>query len=362
MSISPVISVVIPTLRRPLLVRDLLGSLERQICRAPFEVIVVSNLPERGLRKTVESFGRNFRYFETGRLGVNIARNKGLDKARGSLILLLDDDCYLQSRDFLQRHLDLHESHPDAVAIGGRFALKAGARRLETAYHWILDHSLTSACLDDGKTLFLSGGNCSFKKKLVGRLLHFNETRVFGRSEAELFSRLTREGYVLRLFDELTVEHRLSLRRSDLIKRAYLQGYTSGAMEAASLMPRKKHWNATLTLEQNMRKAGVEPDTKHLGVFALYRRFFSFGKTMGRKSDKRKAPIPPLSMLDYFAERARNWRRIEWPRLLDTAYHSLNGGIETGQRLIARKPRSSRRGSSLSSQASSSGPADSPRP
>lgn len=302
---EPAISVVIPTLKRPLQIRDLLGSLERQLCRSSFEVIVVSNLPDTRLRKTVESFGKNFRYYETGRIGANYARNKGLEKARSQLTLFLDDDCYVQTRDFLQRHIELHVAHPNAIGIGGRYVLKPGANPAERAYHWLLDHALTRALLDDHMALHLAGGHCSFKTRWIGRQLRFNEKIIFGGTETELCLRLARGGHTLLLFDDLTVEHRLTMNRRELARRAYLQGFGTGMREREGLMTTgRRHWNSTMTLEQNSRRAGQALDPRLNPLFKTYNRFHGLGFRIAmRITDDQKAP-PPLKWHTSLVDRA----------------------------------------------------------
>lgn len=293
------LSVIIPTFRRPLLLRDLLASLERQICDVPFEVIVVANLPERGLRKTVQSFGRNFRFYETGRLNASIAKNKGLEKALGSIVLILEDDCYLQSRHVLQRHWEMHTRYPDAVAIGGRYSLKPGARKIERAYHWITDLRLTNARRDQNHAIDLPGGNCSFKRKLLGETLRFEESLPPRGSDTALFNNLVRHGYKILAFDDMVVEHRLQLNRMEFMRKAFAEGYTLARLEAAGQPPGTRHWNSFITFEQNQRQRGQRSDVRWTKWVTLHERVATFGRWIGRRQSAALDELPSLSWRNY---------------------------------------------------------------
>jgi glycosyltransferase involved in cell wall biosynthesis len=277
------ISVVIPTFRRQNRLRDLLSSLECQITSMPFEVIVVANLPEVGLKKVVESYGPQFRFHETGRIGVNLARNKGLERARGAVIVFLDDDVYLNDREFLQKHFNEHESHPEAIAIGGTYTPKASLTSVESAYHWILHHSLSSVVLERNETLWLHAGNVSFKANSLEARHRFDDRVLFGSSEASLFGRLRREQNLFLIFDSLSVEHRVSVSIADLARRAFFQGYGRGlvAKGADSILIRP-HWNSTLPLEETVRRAHVDETRLFTFAVRVYRRFQAYGYLLGQ--------------------------------------------------------------------------------
>lgn len=305
------ISVIVPTFRRTSLLRDLLGSLERQICEVPFEVIVVANLPEKDLKKMVLSFGNRFRFFETGRINSSIAKNKGIERSTGTILLFLDDDCYLQSRDVLQRHWELHETHVDAVAIGGRYSLKPDARDFERAYHWITDLRLTRARRDGSAAVDLPGGNCSFKKKLLGKLLHFDEALPARGAETSLFNQLSRSNYKILGFDELTVEHRLQTGRWDISKKGFQAGYTESRIDATEKRSQVLHWNSMLTFEQNLLMNGASDSSAQNGdlgqeaielapYVASYNRAVEFGRLIGSRLPSSGGTLPSLRWQEYW--------------------------------------------------------------
>lgn len=285
------ISVVIPTFRRQNRLRALLGSLANQQVSTPFEVLVIANLPEAGLKKTVESFGPNFRFHETGRLGVNIARNKGLERARGAIVVFLDDDMFVTDRGYLQKILTAHARHPEALAIGGAYSPKADMTSVESAYHWILEHSLRASVGERDEARFLRAGNVSFKTSGLDGKHRFDDRIVFGGSELSFFTRLRRDQNLFLLMDSLPVEHRARVSLFEIAKRGFYQGYGKGLAEFEA-PPERPHWNSQLPLEETFRRAHVEQTFLFKLAVRVYRRFSAYGYELGLKdSDAYQASL-----------------------------------------------------------------------
>ncbi len=108
MASSSRISVVTPTLGRPLEVRELLANLTAQTV-PPSEVILVDGAPpgDERTRETVAAIAPTLpwpcRYLRHGG-GTAIQRNAGIDASTGELIALIDDDIRL-AEDFLEQML-----------------------------------------------------------------------------------------------------------------------------------------------------------------------------------------------------------------------------------------------------------------
>lgn len=89
----PYISVVICTYNRPDQLRACLQHLRRQQYPA-FEVIVVDNCPATGaVRECVAALGDpRYSYVAEPRVGLSLARNRGVSAASGDIVAFLDDD------------------------------------------------------------------------------------------------------------------------------------------------------------------------------------------------------------------------------------------------------------------------------
>lgn len=131
--VIPVVSVIVPTLNRPVELGQALASItaQRGVEDAEVEVIVVNDggtpveavvatARERGLPVTAVTHPR--------RLGLPSARNTGLDRARGRYVVFLDDDDV-----FLPRHL--------AIALAG---LESGVDGVATTC-LVTDHRIDPA-------------------------------------------------------------------------------------------------------------------------------------------------------------------------------------------------------------------------
>jgi len=115
------VSVVIPTHRRPELVRRAVDSVMRQSWQ-PAEVLVVDDADDAGTRTAVADIApemhgstARLRYVSNRDGGVSSSRNRGAAIARGSIIALLDDDDYWAC-DYLEHAIgQLVTSGADAV-------------------------------------------------------------------------------------------------------------------------------------------------------------------------------------------------------------------------------------------------------
>jgi GT2 family glycosyltransferase len=116
------VSVVTPTLRRPVEVAEMLENLTRQTL-LPHEVILVDGAPadETGTERAVASVAASlpFRchYIRHGG-GTAIQRNVGINMASGQLIALIDDDIRLEP-DFLQNIAAVFEQERRAGGVVG---------------------------------------------------------------------------------------------------------------------------------------------------------------------------------------------------------------------------------------------------
>lgn len=290
MNKSPKLSVVIPTRRGAPRLGDLLVSILRQQAPPPFEVLVVANTSDEGVKQMVLGLGSRFRYYCTNKPGVNIARNFGLNEARGEVVLFLDDDCFLEEPLFLKRHFDLHHKHPYAIGVGGRYTMKRRATAVEQAYHWIYDHRLSSSKIDAERTTNLLGGNASFKTVALKTAFRFNDAIVFGGADIDLNVRLVLAGQTLLFSERLGVEHRLDLGPLAFLKNGFLHGRASQLREASQLSLHWRFQGARQTLASNMEERGLYPSGLVRLFFAAYDFAFRAGSTFAKRQPE--TPVP----------------------------------------------------------------------
>jgi GT2 family glycosyltransferase len=111
-------SVIIPTYKRPDLLRDLLASLSRQQTEYEFEVIAVNDDPEDDLSPMELEFSDiSVKIINlTEDHGRSIARNTGVRASSGDIIIFLDDDMTVVD-GFITSHMDAHV-HPKTAVVG----------------------------------------------------------------------------------------------------------------------------------------------------------------------------------------------------------------------------------------------------
>lgn len=224
------LTIVIPTHNRNHDVSNLLDSLLKQeLSDLVIEVLVIGNLHDSHLEKIVQSYKHKshffIKYFFAGRIGVNSARNKGIEKAQSSKIYFLDDDVLIRNPTHLKTLCNFSNTNPEIAAIGGSYCLPQNVKTVDSVYHAICTSWLKEGNQKNGGHRFhLVGGNTLYIKDLLQDRLHFNEKITFGGSETELNLKLHMAGDKY-LFDEsLNIEHSTHLNATSLIKKAIRQG------------------------------------------------------------------------------------------------------------------------------------------
>jgi glycosyltransferase involved in cell wall biosynthesis len=113
----PLVSVLVPTFRRPRLLPKALASLLGQegLPAAAIEILVIDNCPDASARAVVAPIAaaaptdRPIRYLHEPRPGISHPRNAGVAAARGRFVLFLDDD-QQATPGLVRAYLDAHRA------------------------------------------------------------------------------------------------------------------------------------------------------------------------------------------------------------------------------------------------------------
>jgi len=127
------LSVIIPTFTRSSILLKNLTALETQkLDKKSYEVIVINDgsLDDTAqvLREFKEKTSLTMRVFTLSDNGLSCARNLGIKKAKGEIILLLNDDVMPADEHFLEKHLET--VRPD-IAVQGRIEWHPELERTE---------------------------------------------------------------------------------------------------------------------------------------------------------------------------------------------------------------------------------------
>jgi glycosyltransferase involved in cell wall biosynthesis len=105
------ISVIIPTYNRAAILKECLAALMQQsLPCSKYEIIVVDDGSKDDTKKIVaeeKQRNKNILYLKQKNRGQGIARNLGINKAKGELIVFIGDDIIVK-KDFLEQHLKFH--------------------------------------------------------------------------------------------------------------------------------------------------------------------------------------------------------------------------------------------------------------
>ena len=116
---TPTISAIIPTYNRAHLIKDALGSVLAQTLSVT-EIIVVDDGSSDDTETVVTSWAAgndiSLVYLKQANAGGNVARNRGVETARGELIAFLDSDD-LWARDKLEKQVAVMTANPELGAV-----------------------------------------------------------------------------------------------------------------------------------------------------------------------------------------------------------------------------------------------------
>lgn len=135
---TPLVSVVVPTFRRPEVLPETLASLLRQ--DVPTEQVEVLVVDDGSGDATTEGVARvraedpRLQYLSQPNSGVARARNEGARRARGELLSFNDDDIVVEP-DMVRQHLAVRAEYPNALVNGHwEFAPALAASLAETPF------------------------------------------------------------------------------------------------------------------------------------------------------------------------------------------------------------------------------------
>ena len=90
---DPIVSVVIPSYNSKLWIRECLQAIRSQSTQLPFEVILVDSSNDGSDQIVALEFPEVRLFHFQKQVFVGPARNIGIEKARGEVVLFLDTDC-----------------------------------------------------------------------------------------------------------------------------------------------------------------------------------------------------------------------------------------------------------------------------
>jgi glycosyltransferase involved in cell wall biosynthesis len=233
------ISVIVPTFNRSKILQECLRALFRQTLPAKdYEVIVVDDGSRDETKAVVKKFQEkheNLHYLYQKNQGQGIARNLGVEKAKGDVVVFIGDDIIVVP-DFLTEHLRFHLRYPDENEAVLGFTTWHPKLTVTPFMSWMTNgssilgkfggHQFAYEKLRDRKEAdynFFYTSNVSLKRALVDKYPFDPSFSNYGWEDVELGYRLYK---------------RVGLR---LFYNPQAIGYHDHAMSEESLAPRMRN-------------------------------------------------------------------------------------------------------------------------
>jgi GT2 family glycosyltransferase len=182
-------SIVIPTRGRPAYLEVALTSIALQARAAGAEVLVIDDAgasPEG--REQARRFGVRYEPHER-ELGLNVARNTGVERSRGELVVFVDDDVEASS-DWLQALLKAAREHPDVDVFAGQIRPRLEGRPPRTCGREGAPITTLLLGASDTDTEYAWGANMAIRRGALERVGAFDVLLEHGGDEQEWQDRL----------------------------------------------------------------------------------------------------------------------------------------------------------------------------
>ena len=241
----PRFSVVIPTYNTTGVLEECIEALSSQKTdKSFFEVIVVN---DGGSTETYPDInhadnGLDITYLSQDHKGPAAARNLGIEKAKGEIILLLDDDS-LPTDNWLDATIRAWDTSPDFDGIGGYVISEPTdsiyCRVNADFFNWYLEQYSS-----EGRSSFLVTCNAGYRKDALDRIGRFDDR--FKRASGEdrdLNIKILKCGGKMRLDRNILVYHDRDLTFRSFVRKNF--NYGKAAYHIYTKYPEQKYLSST---------------------------------------------------------------------------------------------------------------------
>lgn len=247
------ISVIICSYNRSQNLPECFACLSKQLIKTPiqWEVLLVDNNSSDKTKLVTEDIINNstlnIRYIFEPEQGLSAARNKGIDEAKGTYLIFIDDDIRV-TENWLQSIFSTFKQY-DCDAVGGRIHIES----LATLPKWIspdmygfLGHQDfgNNPHQMDGMKEFPFGGNMAIHRRVIDLIGNFDvkmgrkgtgliKEELFKGEETDFFHRLSTTGGILYYHPSALVFHKILPHQ--LTKRFFLILHNNAGILKAKL-------------------------------------------------------------------------------------------------------------------------------
>lgn len=222
---KPKYSVIVPVYNRIDEIRDLLDSLLRQT-KQNFEAIIVedgSSFPCESIVTDANEKGLDVKYFYKENEGRSIARNYGLERAKGEYFIFFDSDCVIPETYF--ETLDLELTRHPVDCFGGPDAAHSSFSDTQKAINYSMTSFLTTGGIRGGKIQLEKfvprTFNMGFSRAVYERVGGFRE--MFSE-DIDMSTRIRQAGFSIGLIRQTPVWHKRRIDLKKFLRQVYVFG------------------------------------------------------------------------------------------------------------------------------------------
>ena len=269
----PQFSVIVPVYNRPAEVEDLLASLAEQTYR-DFETIIVEDGSTLPCGYICDAYaGRlDLHYYPKSNEGRSIARNYGIERARGRMLVFFDSDCVIPPDYFEILSQSLAEKPVDC--FGGPDAAHESFSPTQKAINFAMTSFLTTGGIRGGRhsmeKFVPRSFNMGYTREVYDKVGGFRE--MFSE-DIDMSTRIRQAGFSTALIPDAKVYHK---RRVDFAKfwrqvhvfgmsRITLKELYPGSLKIVHTLPCRSHCNrARASASRHIRQPLVAPSDRNL--------------------------------------------------------------------------------------------------
>jgi len=204
------LSIIICTYNRSNYLYSVLKSIaENDFPVEKYEIVLINNNSTDNTENECVRFQNdfpqvNFRYSVEKNQGLSYARNRGINEAKGEILVYVDDDAFV-NKEYLQTYTDFFEQNQSAVAAGGAILpvyetkepswISHFTKQLVTGYLY-----LGNKIKKFEKSKYPGGGNAAYRREVFDKIGYFNVdlgrkgNNLIGSEEKDLFDKMTQMG------------------------------------------------------------------------------------------------------------------------------------------------------------------------
>ena len=232
----PPVSIVIPTRARLAYLEVALSSIAEQAEAAGAEMLVIDDAgASAGARALVERFGARYEA-HPGPLGLNVARNTGVARSSGELVVFVDDDIRA-SPGWLAALIAAAGENPEVEVFAGRILPRLEGPSPRSCGRERPPITSLDLGADDMEARYAWGANMAVRRRALERVGPFDVTLEHGGDEQEWQDRLRANtpGAGVRYVAGAAVEHRRAgadARLRSLSRVAHIRGRAARRFDA----------------------------------------------------------------------------------------------------------------------------------